>query len=50
MGLSPRDIGAMSLWEFACVADAWRAAHGGEDAALSDGEVASLSALIDGQG
>lgn len=50
MGLTPRDVDAMSLWEFMAVCDAFNAAHGGKAAdALSPDEADELIGLI-GQG
>jgi len=37
MGLSPRQVGAMSLWEFGVCVDAWNRAQGGDaPPAMSD--------------
>lgn len=31
MGFSPREVDAMSLWQFIACVDGWNAAHGGDD-------------------
>lgn len=42
MGLSPRDIDAMTAWEFTACSDAWVRAHGGKKkgAGMSDDDLA----------
>ncbi len=50
MGFSPREVYAMSLWEFTACCDGYAAAHGGGESAgagLSDSEFDELSALLD---
>ena len=44
MGLSPRDVNDMSLWEFAVCMEGWKAAHASEDAApaMTDDTAAKL--------
>ncbi len=44
MGMSPREVGTCTLWEFQAAVDGWKAAHGAEDKppAMSDEEAAEL--------
>jgi hypothetical protein len=44
MGLSPRDVNDMSLWEFNACLEGWKAAHASDDAApaMSDDKAAQL--------
>ena len=46
MGLSPREIDNLSLWEFSAIIDAFNEAHGGSKGA-SDAELAAISEQID---
>ena len=51
MGLSPREIDRLSLWEFSCAVEAFNRHHGGsENDDLSDTEVDHLWALVKGEG
>jgi hypothetical protein len=48
MGLSPQQVDAMSLWQFAAAAEGFHAAHAGSARTnLKDDQIADLSRLID---
>lgn len=46
MGFSPRETGAMSLWQFNACFDAYAAAHGGKRE-LDDKTFDELAAMVD---
>lgn len=46
MGFSPREVDAMSLWQFQAAIAGWIEAHGGESG-LSVAEFRELSDMID---
>ena len=48
MGFSPREVDAMSLWQFFACQDGWNAAHGGEqNKEMTDAEFDAASRAYD---
>ena len=50
MGFGPREVDAMSMWEFCAILDAWNEAHSDKKAVapLSEAEMHELSRIMEG--